>query len=68
MMPNEHTENWPFDQHLHHWNKEEAVRRAREEGVDDLTVSHWRLIYQLREFFDTYHSSPAMHMILNRIV
>lgn len=40
--------------HLHgleHWSREIAKQYAREEGIEELSDAHWRVIYSLRGFY-----------------
>jgi tRNA 2-thiouridine synthesizing protein E len=60
-MTTDHNTTWPFDQPKVSWSEEEARKRAREEGIGELSARHWRVIHQLRTFFEEYETSPSMH-------
>jgi tRNA 2-thiouridine synthesizing protein E len=42
------------------WDEEWARSVARQDGIGELTDTHWRVIYQLREHYARFGSAPLM--------
>lgn len=45
------------------WNQSFAEACSAEEGIS-LTSAHWELLYFLREFYQKYHTSPSMRLLV----
>lgn len=51
------------------WSEEVARQIALEDGIGELTDSHWRVIHTLREHFVQYGAMPPMKLAcgMNRL-
>lgn len=47
------------------WNKEIAVELAKEEGIEELTAAHWKVIDFCRESAKTSGKAPTLRTITN---
>lgn len=45
---------------LDQWNEDVALYLAKEEGVDELTEAHWKLINYLKGYFAEYGIAPMV--------
>lgn len=45
---------------LDQWNEEVALFLAKEEGVEELTEDHWKLINYLKGYFAEYGIAPMV--------
>ena len=45
---------------LDQWNEDVAVFLAKEEGVDELTEDHWKIINYLKGYFAEYGIAPMV--------
>ncbi len=45
------------------WNEEVAKAIAQQENIV-LTEAHWEVIYFVRQFYQEYHTSPAIRMLV----
>ena len=45
------------------WNKEVAVALATTEGVDELTVDHWKLVEYLRNYYLQFGVAPMIRKL-----
>ena len=45
------------------WSKEMADEIAREEGIDNLTEGHWKVIYFMRDDFKAKGTAPSIRRI-----
>lgn len=45
------------------WNEEVAKAIAQQESIV-LTEAHWEVIYFVRQFYQEYHTSPAIRMLV----
>jgi TusE/DsrC/DsvC family sulfur relay protein len=48
------------------WNREIAAELAKEEGIDDLTEEHWKVIEFIEKDFAEKHAIPGMRR-LNKV-
>lgn len=46
------------------WCREFAVEIAKEEGVEELTEDHWKIINYLRDYYNKYDSCPPIRMVV----
>lgn len=46
------------------WCPEFAMEVAKEEGVDELTDEHWKIINYLRDYYLNYDSCPPIRMLV----
>lgn len=49
-----------FIVNLDEWSEEVAVYLAKEEGVEELTEDHWKLINYLKQYFAEYGIAPMV--------
>lgn len=49
-----------FIVNLDEWNEEVALYLAKEEGVEELTEDHWKLINYLKNYFAEYGIAPMV--------
>lgn len=47
------------------WTKEIAVEIARQEGIDELTLEHWKVIEFCRQTANDSGSAPTLRQITN---
>jgi TusE/DsrC/DsvC family sulfur relay protein len=47
----------------HSWNRKVASWIAREDGIEELTDAHWRVIYYLREYHRKFGCVPLMRLV-----
>jgi tRNA 2-thiouridine synthesizing protein E len=52
------TDKEGYLENLNDWNKDVAVELAKTEGIE-LTEQHWEIIQVLRDFYQTYETSPS---------
>lgn len=45
------------------WDKYLAIQLANQNGIEILTEEHWKVIYALRQHYETFGVAPAMHTI-----
>jgi tRNA 2-thiouridine synthesizing protein E len=53
--------------HLHglpRWSREIALRQARDEGMDELSEMHWRVIYTLRGRYREHGRAESARQIM----
>lgn len=43
----------------HDWSPQLARELAREDGIEELSEEHWRLIESLRNYYAKYHVPPS---------
>ena len=46
------------------WCGEFATEIAKEEGIDQLTDDHWKVINYLRDYYTKYDSCPPIRMVV----
>lgn len=56
-----------FIANLSDWTPEVAQTLAEEEGITELTESHWEIIHCLRDFYNEFDLSPAMRPLAKYI-
>ena len=49
-----------FIVNLDEWSEDVAVYLAKEEGVEELTEDHWKLINYLKQYFAEYGIAPMV--------
>ncbi|MFC4699337.1 TusE/DsrC/DsvC family sulfur relay protein [Glaciecola siphonariae] len=49
---------------INQWNDNVAKAFAKQEGIE-LNEAHWEIIYFVREFYQTYDTSPAIRALVN---
>ena len=49
-----------FIVNLDEWNEDVARYLAKEEGIDELTEDHWKLINYLKNYFAEYGIAPMV--------
>jgi len=47
------------------WNEEIAIQIAREEGIEELTEAHWKVIHFMRQEFKEKGQIPTIRRIKN---
>lgn len=47
------------------WNEEIAIQIAREEGIEELTEAHWKVIHFMRQEFNEKGQVPTIRRIKN---
>ncbi len=45
-------------------NKEAALNRAKEQGIDELTDDHWKVIQYLHDYYTKYDLAPMVRTLL----
>ncbi|MFY1027882.1 TusE/DsrC/DsvC family sulfur relay protein [Actinobacillus seminis] len=48
------------------WNEDVAKAIAQQENIV-LTEAHWEVIYFVRQFYQEYHTSPAIRMLVKSL-
>ncbi|MFD0966411.1 TusE/DsrC/DsvC family sulfur relay protein [Seminibacterium arietis] len=51
---------------LSDWNEEVALQIAQRDNLK-LTPAHWEVIYFVRSFYQEYHTSPAIRLLVKAI-
>lgn len=51
---------------LQDWNEEVAVAIAASENIT-LTTEHWELIHFLRDYYQQYHTTPPIRLLVKAI-
>ena len=51
--------------HLNDWSETIAQHIAQEEGIT-MSSAHWEIIHALREFYQTFDTSPAMRPLVKK--
>lgn len=46
------------------WCREFATEIAKDEGIDQLTDDHWKVINYLRDYYTKYDSCPPIRMVV----
>jgi tRNA 2-thiouridine synthesizing protein E len=46
------------------WNEEVAEFLAKQEGIEELTEEHWRVINYLREYYGKYQIAPMIRQLV----
>lgn len=57
------TDKEGFLRNLSDWNETVAAALARSEDIE-LTGEHWEIIELAREYYETYHLSPATRVLV----
>ncbi|MHB8318469.1 MAG: TusE/DsrC/DsvC family sulfur relay protein [Acidimicrobiales bacterium] len=52
-----------FFVHPEQWNEEMAPELARQEGIDELTEGHWKVIRFMRDEFLAKGAGPSVRML-----
>ena len=53
---------------LSDWTEEMAIFLAKEEGVEELSEDHWKLINYLRGYFKDYGIAPMVRKMTKNLV
>lgn len=53
----------PFIEDPQDWNEELAIKWAREEGVNELTDRHWKVLHELRRHYLPEKNLPVMKVV-----
>lgn len=48
------------------WNKQTAIKLAAQDGLN-LTDEHWQIIMLVRQFYQQYHTSPAIRVLVKAL-
>ncbi len=46
------------------WCREFALEIAKDEGIDQVTDDHWKVINYLRDYYTKYDSCPPIRMVV----
>lgn len=46
------------------WCEEYAEIVAKEEGIEQLTEDHWKIIHYLRDYYEKFESCPPIRMLV----
>lgn len=60
------TDKEGYLKNLDDWSEELAVIIAKDEGIE-LTNDHWEIIRFVREFYQTYQTSPAIRALIKAL-
>ncbi len=49
------------------WNAEVAAALAREEGITEMTESHWRIVNFIRQYWEQHDLAPPVRLICEEL-
>ncbi|AZI14106.1 TusE/DsrC/DsvC family sulfur relay protein [Avibacterium paragallinarum] len=60
------TDNEGYLLNIEQWNSDVALAIAKQEKIE-LSEAHWEIIYFVRNFYEDYHTSPSIRMLVKAV-
>ncbi|UXN33833.1 TusE/DsrC/DsvC family sulfur relay protein [Avibacterium paragallinarum] len=60
------TDNEGYLLNIEQWNSDVALAIAKQEKIK-LSEAHWEIIYFVRNFYEDYHTSPSIRMLVKAV-
>ncbi|MDD5161458.1 TusE/DsrC/DsvC family sulfur relay protein [Rickettsiella endosymbiont of Litargus connexus] len=60
------TDQFGYLVHSADWHEEVAIKIAKDEALT-LIKDHWHVIYFLRNFYQQYHKTPPIRILVNQL-